>query len=55
MTKPEMGLAMIRRAKAHSLPFAVVGCDSMYGLDSSFRAALQAEGLIYMADVSGDT
>lgn len=54
MTKPEIGLALIRRAKANGLPFAVVGCDSVYGRDSAFRAALQAEGLIYMADVPGD-
>ena len=54
MTKPEIGLALIRRAKANGLPFAVVGCDSVYGRDSGFRAALQDEGLIYMADVPGD-
>ena len=54
MTKPEIGLALIRRAKANGLPFAVVGCDSVYGRDSAFRAALQAEDLIYMADVPGE-
>ena len=55
MTKPEIGLALIRRAKANGLPFAAVGCDSVYGRDSAFRAALQDEGLIYMADVPEDT
>lgn len=55
MTKPQLGLQMIRRAKAHGLPFEVVGCDSLYGRDAQFRADLAAEDLIYMADVPEDT
>ena len=55
MTKPELGLEMIRRAKENGLPFEVVGCDSLYGRDSQFRADLDAEGLIYMADIPEDT
>ena len=55
LTKPQLGLEMIRRAKAHGLPFSVVGCDSLYGRDSQFRADLDAEELIYMADTPADT
>lgn len=55
MTKLELGLHKIRRAKANGLPFEVVGCDSLYGRDAQFRADLDAEGLIYMADIPEDT
>jgi len=54
-TKPELGLQLIRRAKDRNLPFAVVGCDSLYGRDRQFRAALDAEQVVYMADIPGDT
>ena len=54
-TKPEIGLEMIRHAKAKGLPFAVVGCDSLYGRDGQFRADLKAEGVIYIADIPEDT
>jgi len=55
MTKPELGWQKIRHAKANGLPFEVVGCDSIYGRDSQFRADLNAEGVIYMADIPEDT
>ena len=54
-TKPQLGLEMIRRAKANGLPFEVVGCDSLYGRDGQFRADLDALGVIYMADIPADT
>lgn len=54
-TKPALGLQRIRRAKANGLPFTVVGFDSLYGRDHQFRADVDAEGLIYMADVPVDT
>src|SRR5262249_38375689 len=54
-TKPALGLQLIRRAKATGLPFTVVGCDSLYGRDSQFRADLDAEKVIYVADIPGDT
>ncbi len=50
-TKPEIGLALIRRAKANGLSFSVVGCDSLYGRNHEFRASLNREGLLYMADI----
>lgn len=54
-TKQALGLQRIRRAKANGLPFTVVGFDSLYGRDHQFRADVDAEGLIYMADVPVDT
>ena len=55
LTKPQLGLQRILLAKAHGLPFAVVGCDSLYGRDSGFRAELDTEGLLYMAEVPANT
>jgi SRSO17 transposase len=53
--KPQLGLEMILRAKSNGLPFHVVGCNSVYGRDSHFRAALDKESLLYLAEVSSDT
>jgi SRSO17 transposase len=50
-TKPELGLKMIRRAKAADLPFEAVLCDSLYGRSSQFRHELREEDLLYMADI----
>jgi SRSO17 transposase len=55
LTKSELGLKMILRAKANGLSFRVVGCDSLYGRDSHFRAALDKEDLLYVAQVPSDT
>ena len=54
-SKPDLGLALIRRAKARGLPFTVVGCDSLYGRDRQFRADLDAENIMYLADIPSDT
>lgn len=54
-TKPEMGLALIRRAKAQGLPFEVVAADSLYGQDSHFRAELAADQITYVLDVPADS
>ena len=54
-TKAELGLELIRRAKANALPFEVVGCDCFYGQNSQFRADMADEGWIYMADIPSDT
>lgn len=54
-TKQALGLQLIRRATATGVPFEVVGCDSLYGGDSQFRADLDAEGVRYMADIPVDT
>lgn len=50
-TKPALALQQIRRAKTRGLPFAVIGCDSLYGRDHQFRADLEMEGFIYMGDI----
>jgi SRSO17 transposase len=52
--KPKIGLDLIRRAKANGLPFEVVSCDALYGQSSQFRADVDDEGLIYMADIPSD-
>lgn len=45
-TKPALGLQLIRRARTNGLPFTVIGCDSLYGRDGQFRAALAADQLV---------
>jgi len=55
LTKPQLGLEMIRGAKANGLPFDVVGCDSLYGRDSQFRSDLDGEAVVYVADIPADT
>jgi len=53
-TKIQLGLEMIRQAKAHGLLFGIVSCDSTYGRDSEFRAALDIQGVFYIADIPVD-
>jgi SRSO17 transposase len=48
--KPALGLQMIRRAKANGVPFTVVACDSLYGRNHDFRATLEQEQVLYVAD-----
>ena len=55
MTKLELGLQMIQRAKANNLPFEAVACDTFYGRDSKFRDQLADEGIEYYADVPCST
>lgn len=50
-SKTAMGLEMIKQARKRGLPFDTISCDSFYGRDSQFRADLDSEGLIYMADI----
>jgi len=50
-SKPDLGLKMIRRAKAAGLPFEAVLCDSLYGRSSQFRAELRKEPLLYLVDI----
>jgi SRSO17 transposase len=54
-TKPQLGLKMIRRVQANGLPFERVACDDLYGRSSAFRAALDADGLRYAAEVPANT
>jgi len=50
-SKADLGLEMIRHAKANGMQFEVVGCDTTYGKDSEFRRALDTENILYMADI----
>jgi len=54
-TKPQLGLKMIQRVRAQGLPFERVACDDLYGRSRSFRAALDADGLRYAAEVPANT
>ena len=54
-TKLDLGLQMIKRCRASGLRFDVVACDSLYGRDRQFRAALHAEGITYAAQVPAST
>jgi len=54
-TKLQLGLKMLKRVKAHGLPFDLLACDALYGRDSQFRADVDAEGVRYAAQVPGDT
>lgn len=53
-TKIQLGLEMIRRARAHGLPFEITSCDCLYGRDSEFRVALDRQGALYIADIPVD-
>jgi SRSO17 transposase len=50
-TKIQLGFEMIQRAKANRMPLEIVGCDSLYGRSAWFRASLEAEAILYMADI----
>jgi len=54
-TKLQLGLRMVKRAKASGLPFELFACDAFYGRDNQFRADLDAEGVIYAAQAPADT
>jgi len=54
-TKLDKGLHMVRRARALGLPFEWVACDDSYGRSRAFRAALDADGMAYAAEVPGNT
>ena len=54
-TKLDLGLQMIRRARVQGLPFELVACDDSYGRSRAFRAALDADNLVYAAEVPGNT
>jgi SRSO17 transposase len=42
-TKIALGLKMVKRGKAQSVPFDLLACDALYGRDSQFRADWAAE------------
>ena len=54
-TKPQLGLAMIRRAVEDGLPRGVVLADTAYGSSSEFRQQLRDLGLDYAVAVDPQT
>jgi len=54
-TKLELGLGMIRRAKANDVKFEAVACDTFYGRSSWFRDQLAEDKIEYYADVPSNT
>src|SRR4029434_6307206 len=54
-TKIALGLKMVKRVKAHGVPCALLACDARYGRDGPCRAALDAAGVRYAAQVTADT
>jgi len=54
-TKPQLGIAMVRRAIADGLPRGVVLADSAYGSSSEFRQDLRDLGLDYAVGVDPKT
>lgn len=49
--KTELAWEMIRHAKKKKIPFSWIGMDSLYGRDSWLRNKIDAQGLIYIADI----
>ncbi|MCB9233280.1 MAG: IS701 family transposase [Bacteroidia bacterium] len=50
-TKPEMAMAMVKKAIADGIEFGWVGCDALYGAKYEFIQELHQLGLTFMADV----
>jgi SRSO17 transposase len=53
-TKPELALEMVRAARKQGIQYQWVGGDGLYGHDSKFRYALDADGEHYVLDVHDD-
>ena len=54
-TKIALGLKMVKRAKAHGLPFERLAGDALYGRDHPCRAAVDTAGVRSAAQVPADT
>lgn len=54
-TKAQIGLDMILNARKNGVPFAWVGMDCFYGEQPWLRQKIDAEGLIFIADIPRDT
>ena len=54
-TKAQIGLDMILNARKNGVPFGWIGMDCFYGEQPWLREELDAEGLIFVADIPRDT
>jgi SRSO17 transposase len=54
-SKLELGKAKFDHAIEQGMPFAVVGADTWYGQDGSFRDHIAAGGTLYMVSIPCDT
>jgi SRSO17 transposase len=54
-TKAQIGLEMILNARKNGVPFGWIGMDCFYGEQPWLREKLDAEGLIFVADIPRDT
>jgi SRSO17 transposase len=54
-TKAELGLEMIRQARQRGIPFAFVTMDAHDGQQPWLLTRLEAEELVYVADIPADT
>lgn len=54
-TKAQIGLDMILNARKNGVPFGWIGMDCFYGEQPWLRKKLDAEGLIFVADIPRDT
>ena len=54
-TKPQLGLEMIKRARANGLPFEAVAMDDLYGRNNTLRSELNAANIEYYGDILANT
>jgi SRSO17 transposase len=54
-TNLALGLKMVKRVKAHGVPFDLLAGDALYGRESQCRADVDAAGVPYAAQVPADT
>ena len=54
-TKAEIALELIREARSNGVQFGWVGMDTFYGRQTSLLNAIDADGIVYMADIPSDT
>jgi len=50
-TKAHLGLELIHKAQERNIPFAWIGMDSYYGQQEWLLAELEAQDLLYIADI----
>jgi SRSO17 transposase len=54
-TKAELALGMILHARENGVPFGWIGMDCFYGEQTWLRDRIDAEGMVYIADIPSDT